>query len=186
MIGNINVRGGSALWETTAISRIHESGGASAGYAGAQIGEASSSAARSGYAKSLSHGERKTLLISRSMFTESQNTRHLTFGWVTTWRTSNALTDVIREWLDDRFPHEVVIEHHGAMTAQAMERWCEANTSGEVVIAILSGDDGELIGKFAKAEDAERFKRRWVADLSAMAGRPSSVSDASPPNSVNH
>lgn len=55
------------------------------------------------------------------MSTESQNAQHLAFGWVTTWRTAHAPTDMIRKWLDDRFPYEVVIEHHGAMTAQIME-----------------------------------------------------------------
>lgn len=120
------------------------------------------------------------------MSTKSQSAQHLTFGWVTTWRTSHALVDMIREWLDDRFLYEIVIEHHGAMTAQVMERWCEANTTGEAVIAILSGDDGQLIAKFAEAEDAESFRRTWVEEPSHMAGHPASSSDTSSTVSVNH
>lgn len=120
------------------------------------------------------------------MATESQNAQHLTFGWVTAWRTSHALTDMIREWLDERFPHEVIIAHRGAMTAQAMERWCEANTSGEVDIAILSGDTGELVGKFEQAKDAERFKRRWTDRPSGMADDAAWRSDTFATESVNH
>lgn len=119
------------------------------------------------------------------MATESQS-EHLTFGWVCTWRTSNALVDMIRAWLDNRFAHEVIVEHHGAMTAQAMEEWCERNTTGEVVIAILSGDTGELVGKFEHAEDAERFKRRWVKKPSRMADRSAPRPDTSAADPVNH